>query len=980
MGGARSRSRGRGGGRVRGRGGGDRGVARDSRRRDGDRQTRGDNDRRPARGDKDNRGDGRGKSSPEGRGKSSLFSKGGSSRNNGGGGDRTREQRSDEDKNTRGGETSKNTRGGGDRSGRNSAARTTSKDEGTRGRRTSGAAADKGGAAPDKKNASSSSTGAGDRKKSRDRSPRAEGSRRADATSATDRAGSDGNEIKNKINGSDGNAKTSQRTMQIKIDHSSFRGERGRRSRSRDDRTPRGGRSNRNNMRGSGGRSGGNRREGSRFDRSEKRADSRDNKDRRSRGRGQQSRSNNRNNGGGGYNSRNNNKASSLFSGGDRNRNKGGDQAASASSRGGGLFSDLAAQAGSASSSDYHMRKLARNNQRGEERNKFDRDYDPKTQKRCCIIFRGLPGAGKTTCANMLKSVLGGNILNFDEVVHKYQARIKQGVIESLDFAWLTEVEKAMENDSKRFLFIDRVHKLKDDRDVLEDIIEERFVKEAGGKVLFVDFVHAEDPKTQSPDGDFVYRGPYSAEHIDVCAKRVQKRAGAHYTHLPGTGLQAESKALDIVSKSAALSEFLSVNERDRWGKYFFCPVEYSPVGQTTEIITALRSFLPDGWQLLNDFAAKKSTTSSGKKTTTGEDEDGEKDKEDAEKKETGEDGATEAPAVNGGSEQVGGATSSTSSEAKKEEGEAVSAKKDGNSHGEDAENKTSEDDNSKKFVLIDPEQLKKKLLRTLDDLNQRERLWRGVQESEICAHCKVEQDQVKDGLTNITSVLLKEEEEEVLAQGRIWSKARSKVRDTRLCRACWTAWNLERKEKERVAKEKEAAEMEGVQESKRLYWEIRVDEKIMKMVSASMPENIKPIEEPHVTLVYFGAGTQEEEEAQNAGVDSVEVLEGLHETLSAMDGNEVVVILEKIVVSPTLVCAEVSIDSDLGMVPSAKPKGEPFHVTLGVAEGTKPVESAEVIRKVNSLSAEEQEANGLAAVTLKKPKKYNGVIQLKYT
>ena len=127
--------------------------------------------------------------------------------------------------------------------------------------------------------------------------------------------------------------------------------------------------------------------------------------------------------------------------------------------------------------------------------------------------------------------------------------------------------------------------------------------------------------------------------------------------------------------------------------------------------------------------------------------------------------------------------------------------------------------------------------------------------------------------------------------------------------------------------------------------------------------------------MVYFGGSGEPEEEARRAGVPS-DVLDGLHESLLAMEGESHEIQLNKIIVSPDLVCALVSF---VGFpLPSTTGGGDQFHVTLGTRNGVKPVEAIKIVEKVMELSIEDLAEEDIACVTLKKVKQYTGKVELR--
>ncbi|CAD7939660.1 unnamed protein product [Amoebophrya sp. A120] len=617
----------------------------------------------------------------------------------------------------------------------------------------------------------------------------------------------------------------------------------------------------------------------------------------------------------------------------------------------------------------------------------FDRDYDPKTECRVAVVLRGLPGSGKSTICALLQKVFGGKSLSYGSYVQKQAAKtmVQNKSGSSLDDSWVTELGSLLKDDSKRFCFIDHIHKTKEARDITEDMLEAEFLEKEKsesslpGKVLFVDLVHTDDPVTQTGDGDRLYRGPYSAAHIQLCADRVLKRGGAHHLHthtVPGSGGldDRKAKASAIVEQQAHGAEFLSISERERYGRYVPVPVEYTPIGQCMEIVAALRSFLPDGPALLAP-------------SRPGEED--EAPKETGEKEEQ-EEAQPHAAAAGPSSSAASAAAADASTPAGNDD---AAASKNQSGEGppnttveteekkEDGDNKKDPDENkdpgaaaapsaagttSSKSKTLTSRQVKLRLQDALEQANKRERAWRGVSDSELCAHCKAEDVP----LTNITAIVKQDKMAEATAKGRRFV---DDVPETRLCRPCWDKWDADRKEQLRLAKEREEAEKGGL--AKRLYWEIRVDDKIKGMIEGKLPASMKMVEEPHITLVYFGKADTEEEEAANAGV-SVHTLEGLHEALLAMDGDKVEVHVEKLIVTDRLVCATASLGDDLILPCAKKYDTDPFHITLGLHADAKAVESADIVNLVESDG--DLEGKQIACVKLKKVKKFQGTIALK--
>ena len=124
----------------------------------------------------------------------------------------------------------------------------------------------------------------------------------------------------------------------------------------------------------------------------------------------------------------------------DRNRNRDPNEA----KRRRDLFGDVARQAkpsGSdgAGSDDFISSKSAK-------KSLFDRDYDPSTQKRVAVVLRGLPGSGKSTICYMLRELFNGLTIEYDKLAEQYAEKIRNNEVESLDEAFMGEIEVGYNN------------------------------------------------------------------------------------------------------------------------------------------------------------------------------------------------------------------------------------------------------------------------------------------------------------------------------------------------------------------------------------------------------------------------------------------------------------------------------------------------------------------------------------------------------
>lgn len=136
------------------------------------------------------------------------------------------------------------------------------------------------------------------------------------------------------------------------------------------------------------------------------------------------------------------------------------------------------------------------------------------------ILVRGLQGSGKSTLCRALQKVLGGEWINQDEV--SASAGGRHGSAKQL---FLKAVETAAAQPTVRYLFVDKIHTLKQHRDDVRSAVLDGIKRrhEGCGKVGFaiLNFIHPHDPE-----------GVYTLA-TEICKDRITSRGLCHLSFVP---------------------------------------------------------------------------------------------------------------------------------------------------------------------------------------------------------------------------------------------------------------------------------------------------------------------------------------------------------------------------------------------------------------------------------------------------------------
>lgn len=167
-----------------------------------------------------------------------------------------------------------------------------------------------------------------------------------------------------------------------------------------------------------------------------------------------------------------------------------------------------------------------------------------------CVVFSGLHGCGKSALANILREVLGGNWLNFDELASKAGRNSRQAFLQEFQGALAKSLMFADRDHNQRLIFVDRTHTTKAQRSEVCQELKRVKWRLRGGKVLLVDFSHSADTFGYGADGQVSKR--YSDQHVSLCVSRVEERGAAHPIMHPSpklrTTLQASAKTAEAPS------------------------------------------------------------------------------------------------------------------------------------------------------------------------------------------------------------------------------------------------------------------------------------------------------------------------------------------------------------------------------------------------------------------------------------------------
>ena len=162
--------------------------------------------------------------------------------------------------------------------------------------------------------------------------------------------------------------------------------------------------------------------------------------------------------------------------------------------------------------------------------------------------MRGLQGSGKSSLCRGLKNLLGGDWVNQDEVA----AMGKRSRSPKEQF--LQAVTAMAANAKVRYLFVDKIHTLKQHREEVLVAAGHGFRQRASsGKIAFalLNLCHPEDEEGES------------TRALDICAARISGRGLSHLSLIP----QAMDAAAVVLS-AAESAEVLTDDEKFQFDVY----------------------------------------------------------------------------------------------------------------------------------------------------------------------------------------------------------------------------------------------------------------------------------------------------------------------------------------------------------------------------------------------------------------------------
>eukprot|EP00746_Dinoflagellata_sp_MGD_P126014 gnl/MRDRNA2_/MRDRNA2_60942_c0_seq1.p1 gnl/MRDRNA2_/MRDRNA2_60942_c0~~gnl/MRDRNA2_/MRDRNA2_60942_c0_seq1.p1 ORF type:complete len:1875 (+),score=360.74 gnl/MRDRNA2_/MRDRNA2_60942_c0_seq1:45-5669(+) len=154
------------------------------------------------------------------------------------------------------------------------------------------------------------------------------------------------------------------------------------------------------------------------------------------------------------------------------------------------------------------------------------------------VLVRGLQGSGKSSLCRALSSLLGGEWINQDEIARS----ACKGRRVSAKEVFLNAIEASAARPEVRYIFVDKIHTLRQHRDDVRIAVEKGFKLRSSdaGRVAFalLNFVHPKDE-----EGEYAHAS-------EVCAQRIAARGLCHLSLVPqavdvdevvlNTGLNAE--------------------------------------------------------------------------------------------------------------------------------------------------------------------------------------------------------------------------------------------------------------------------------------------------------------------------------------------------------------------------------------------------------------------------------------------------------
>jgi len=181
---------------------------------------------------------------------------------------------------------------------------------------------------------------------------------------------------------------------------------------------------------------------------------------------------------------------------------------------------------------------------------------------RCmCVMVSGLHGCGKSACCNILREVLGGTWLNYDEFASKHNGKnVRQAFVSEFKSKVFRSLSTADQDRNERVIYVDRSNISRSHRTELLHELQRMRWRARGGTILWLDFSHGADMFGYGPDGQLSKR--YSDEHVSLCRSRIEQRGAAHHMLQPSAKLKGMLHNLAKTSEAPAPDELAMFDGR----------------------------------------------------------------------------------------------------------------------------------------------------------------------------------------------------------------------------------------------------------------------------------------------------------------------------------------------------------------------------------------------------------------------------------
>lgn len=233
------------------------------------------------------------------------------------------------------------------------------------------------------------------------------------------------------------------------------------------------------------------------------------------------------------------------------------------------------------------LRPLLREDAVQAENRKRPRDELDATVKRSvgparcvCVVLYGLHGSGKSALCYILREVLGGLVLSYDDIVAKHGKSGRQAFLDELRGALSKSLAAADRDQNERILFVDRCNTLRSQRsEILQELRRVQWRKK-GGRVLLVDFSHSADSFGYA-HGQISKRS--SEQHLALCTQRVESRGAAHPSVHPSPKLRG------MIHGAAKAAEVPSAEELVAFDGRVSADIVQSPLESSLRVVEELR-------------------------------------------------------------------------------------------------------------------------------------------------------------------------------------------------------------------------------------------------------------------------------------------------------------------------------------------------------------------------------------------------------